>query len=151
MRHLPVMRGRWARAFLAEPHETFLAAAALFSGLAVLASATRPGSMAAQLSPWVLRSWGASLSAGGVLTLTSRWLLAGAQSVRDLIRALRLEQLAMTTFATTAGIYAIAIMSVGRAGLAAGPIIIGWALACTARGWIIRAERRTLPPADPAG
>lgn len=147
MRHMPVMRRRWAKAFLSEPHETFLAAAALFSGLAVLASATRPGSLATHLSPWVLHIWGASLSAGGVLTLASRWLLAGAPTIRHLIRGLRLEQLAMSLFATTAGIYAIAIMSVGRPGLAAGPIIVGWSAACTVRAWIIREERRALPEA----
>lgn len=145
MRHMPAMGGRWGR-FGAEPFEIFLALAALLSGLSVLLGTTRPGSLASQLSPWVLRAWGASLSAGAVLTLTSRWLLAGAGTVRALIRALRLEQLGMTLFATTAGIYAIAIMAVGRAGLAAGFIIVGWSAACTVRAWIIRAERRALPP-----
>lgn len=144
MQHLPVMRGRWA--VLAEPFEVFLAVAALISGLSVLVGTTRPGSLASQLSPWVLRAWGASLSAGGALTMTSRWLLAGAHNVGNLVRALRLEQMGMTLFATTAGIYAIAIMALGREGLAAGPIIVGWSAACTVRAWIIRAERRTLPP-----
>lgn len=144
MRHLPALPRTWR--FLAEPFELFLAAAALISGLSVLFGTSTPGSLAAQMSPWVLRAWGASLFAGGALTMTSRWLLAGAHTVRDLIRALRLEQLGMTLFATTAGIYAVAIMAVGRAGLTSGPIIIGWSAACTVRAWIIRAERRTLPP-----
>lgn len=150
MRHLSAVRGRWSRAFLAEPFETFLAVAALVSGLSVLVGTSHPGSLASHLSPWVLRAWGASLSAGGALTMTSRWLLAGAHTNRDAIRALRTEEMGMTLFATTAGIYALAIMATGRAGLAAGPIIIGWSAACTARAWIIRAERRMLPP-DPAG
>jgi len=142
MQHMAVMRGRWA--MFAEPFEIFLAVAALVSGLSVLAGTSRPGSLATQLSPWVVRAWGASLSTGGALTLTSRWLLAGARTARGLIRALRLEQLGMSLFATTAGIYALAIMAVGRDGLAAGPIIIGWSAACNVRAWIIRTERRTL-------
>jgi hypothetical protein len=52
----------------------------------------------------------------------------------------------MTCFATTAGMYSIAIIAIGRAGLAAGPIIVGWSIACTIRAWIIRVERRALPP-----
>lgn len=143
------MRGRWA--VLSEPFEIFLALAALMSGVAVLFGTSRPGSLASHLSPWVLRAWGASLSSGAVLTLASRWLLAGARTTLGLIRALRLEQLGMSLFATTAGIYAFAIMAVGRAGLAAGPIIVGWSLACSVRAWIISAERRELPPSGPGG
>lgn len=152
MRHLPAIGGRlgFVGGVLAEPFESFLAAAALISGVSVLIGTSHPGSLASQLSPWVLRAWGASLSAGGALTMISRGLLGGAHSVRDLVRALRLEQMGMTIFATTAGMYAIAIMALGREGLAAGPIIIGWSGACTVRAWIIRAERRALP-SEPAG
>lgn len=149
MRHLAALQGRWR--FASEPFELFLAAAALFSGLSVLLGTTRPGSLTAQLSPIVLRAWGASLSVGGALTIASRWMLAGAKTAGALMRALRLEQMGMTLFATTAGMYSIALMAIGRAGLAAGPIIIGWSLACAVRTWIIRVERRTLPPLDPGG
>lgn len=144
MRHLAALPPRWR--FLVEPFELFLAIAALFSGLSVLLGTSHPGSLAAHMSPVVLRAWGASLSIGGALTIASRWLLAGADTAGALIRGLRLEQMGMTLFATTAGMYAIAIMAVGRAGLAAGPIIVGWSIACTVRALIIRAERRTLPP-----
>jgi len=149
VRHLAALPRRWR--FASEPFELFLALAALFSGLSVLLGTTRPGSLSAQMSPIVLRAWGASLSVGGALTIASRWLLAGADTAGAVMRALRLEQMGMTLFATTAGMYSIAIMAIGRAGLAAGPIIIGWSLACAVRTWIIRAERRTLPPLDPGG
>lgn len=148
MRHLSAM-GRWA--FLDEPFELFLAIAALVSGLSVMLGTSRPGSLVAQMSPWVLRAWGASLSVGGALTITSRWLLAGADTAPAVIRALRLEQMGMTLFATTAGTYAIAIIAIGRAGLAAGPIIVGWSIACTVRAWIIRLERRSHPLVDGRG
>lgn len=150
MRHLASLPAGRGWRFAAEPFEILLAVSALVSGLSVLLGTSRPGSLAAQLSPWVLRAWGASLSTAGALTLTARWLLAGAGTVQALIRALRLEQLAMTTFATSAGIYALAILSVGRPGLAAGPIIIGWSGACAVRAWIISVERRMLLP-RPAG
>lgn len=144
MRHLAALPPHWR--FLAEPFEDLLAVAALFSGLSVLLGTSHPGSLAAQMAPWVLRAWGASLSVGGALTIASRWLLARADTAGALVRGMRLEQMGMTLFATTAGMYALAIMSVGRAGLAAGPMIIGWAIACTVRALIIRVERRALPP-----
>lgn len=151
MRHLMAVasRGRAWR-FLAEPFEVLIAVSAFISGLAVLTGASRPGSLATQLSPWVLRGWGAGLCAAGVLTLASRWLLADATTMQSLLRAFRLEQIAMTVFATVMGIYALAIMSVGRPGIAAGSIIVGWSGACAVRACIIGIERRAIP-SGPAG
>lgn len=122
---------------LAEPFEVFLAVAALLSGLSVLLGAAHPAALQTQVSPWMLRAWGVALLSGGTLTMLSRWLMARARTDDQLETASRLEKLGMILFATTAAMYGAAIMAVGRAGLGAGPIILGWSVACAFRAWII--------------
>ncbi len=125
---------------LAEPFEVFLAVSALLSGAAVLFGATRPVALQSQITPWVLRAWGAALLSGGSLTLVARTLMARARTHDQLETAARIEKLGMILFATTAAMYGTAIVAIGRAGLAIGPITLGWAAACAARAWIISRE-----------
>jgi hypothetical protein len=122
---------------LSEPFEVFLAVSALLSGTSVMLGATHPVALQSQVSPWVLRAWGAALLIGGALTLVSRWLMARAHTDDQLETASRVEKLGMILFATTAAMYGAAILSLGRAGLGAGPIILGWSVACATRAWII--------------
>jgi hypothetical protein len=140
MRYLEYLPARWR--ILSEPFELFLAVSALLSGSLVLAGTTHPVALQSQVAPWVLRSWGAALLVGGTLTLTSRWLMARACTEDQLETGARTEKLGMILFATTAAMYGSAILSVGRAGLAAGPIILGWSAACATRAWIISREWR---------
>lgn len=125
---------------LAEPFEAFLAVAALLSGMSVLLGATHPAALQSQVSPWMLRAWGAGLLAGGTLTLASRWLIATARTDDRLETGSRIEKLGMILFATTAAMYGTAIIAVGRAGLGTGPIILGWSVSCATRAWIITQE-----------
>lgn len=125
---------------LAEPFELFLALAALTSGASVLFGASRPTALLTQVSPWILRAWGAALCSGGALTLTSRWLMAVAASDDKLETASHVEKLGMILFSTTAAMYGASIMAVGRTGLTAGPIILGWSAACATRALIISRE-----------
>lgn len=138
---------------LSEPFELFLALAALTSGLSVLLGASHPIALQSQVSPWMLRAWGAALLVGGTLTIVSRALMARARTDDHLETAGRIEKLGMILFATAAAMYGTAIIMIGRTGLGAGPIILGWSAACTARAWIItrqwkayeelRAQRRS--------
>lgn len=122
---------------LSEPFEVFLAVSALLSGASVLLGATRPAALQSQVSPWMLHAWGAALLVGGSLTMVSRWLMAKAHTNDQLETASRIEKLGMILFATAAAMYGAAIIAVGRAGLGAGPIILGWSVACATRAWII--------------
>jgi hypothetical protein len=125
---------------LSEPFEVFLAASALLSGTSVLFGATHPVALQTQVSPWMLRAWGAALLVGGTLTMLSRWFMAKARTDDQLETASRVEKLGMILFATTAAMYGAAIIAVGKAGLGAGPIILGWSVACAVRAWIITRE-----------
>jgi uncharacterized membrane protein YgdD (TMEM256/DUF423 family) len=138
MRYLEFLPARLR--ILAEPFELFLGLAALLSGLSVLLGATHPTALQTQVSPWVLRAWGAALLSGGSLTLVSRWLIAVATTDDRLETAARLERLGMILFSTTAAMYGAAIVAVGRTGLTAGPLILGWSVACATRAWIITQE-----------
>lgn len=138
MRYLEYMPARLR--LLAEPFELFLALAALASGASVLFGASRPVALLTQVSPWLLRAWGAALCTGGGLTLAARWLMATAGSDDRLETAGRVEKLGMILFSTTAAMYGAAIIAVGSTGLTAGPIILGWSAACATRAWIITQE-----------
>lgn len=140
MRHLRALTGRWG--FFAEPFEIYLAAAALFSGLTVLTGLTAPSALARQVSPWMLRAWGAGLIAGAILTLLARWLLAGARTEHGLESAARIEVLGMTIFAGAASMYAMSILAVGVIGIPAGGFIAAFAGACATRARIITNEWR---------
>lgn len=140
MRHLRALTGRWS--FFAEPFEIYLAVAALASGLPVLLGVTAPTSLAHQLTPWVLRAWGAGLVAGAVLTLIARWLLAGARTESGQESAARLEVLGMTIFTGAGAMYATSILAVGIIGIPAGAFIAAFAGACATRARIITNEWR---------
>jgi NhaP-type Na+/H+ and K+/H+ antiporter len=135
VRNLTGLSPRWR--FFAEPFEVLLALAALLAGVPVVWGATRPVSLAAQLSPWLLRAWGVSLIVGGLLTLWARWRIARARTDPGLIAASRLEAVAMLLFATSLGVYGLAILAVGVAGLASGPITLAYAAAFGVRARII--------------
>lgn len=140
MRHLKALSGRWQ--FLSEPFEIYLALLALVSGPSVLLGLTRPSSLASQVSPWMLRAWGAGLVLGAVLTLLARWLIAGAHTEQGQESAARIEVVAMTIFAGAATMYATSILAVGAAGIPAGCFVGGYAAACATRARIITNEWR---------
>lgn len=115
--------------FLEQPFEILLASAALVTGSASAWGSSRPTSLAEQLTPWLLRAWGVALVVGGLLTLCSRLWIARAHMDAGVVAASRLEVVAMGLLATLLGVYAVAILAVGAAGLAAGPITLAWAAA----------------------
>jgi len=132
-------RGWSARAglFFSEPFEVWLAVAALVSGTSVLLGVGAPSSLAHQLSPWVLRSWGGGLCLGAAVTLAARWRVSAARTQGALEAANRLETLGMILFAGAAGMYAAAVLALGTAGLSGGLIIASWSAACAHRARII--------------
>lgn len=140
MRHLKALSGRWA--FFAEPFEIYLALLALVSGPTVLLGLTRPSTLARQVSPWMLRAWGAGLVLGAVLTLLARWLIAGAGTEHGKESAARIEVIGMTIFAGAATMYATSILAIGAAGIPAGCFVAGYAAACATRARIITNEWR---------
>lgn len=130
--------------FFDEPFEVLLAVGALVSGSSVAAARSRPVSLAAQLSsPWMLRAWGVSVLAGGVLTLLARLRLARARTDEGLIAGSRLEVVAMVLFATTLGVYGLAILAVGAAGLAAAPLTLAWSAAFAVQARKVTRRLRT--------
>lgn len=140
MRHLRALSGRWS--FFAEPFEVYLALLALVSGPSVLLGLTRPMTLASQVSPWMLRAWGAGLILGAVLTLLARWLIAGAATEHGRESAARVEVIAMTIFAGAATMYATSILAIGAAGIPAASFVGGYAAACATRARIITNEWR---------
>lgn len=140
MRHLQALTGWWR--FFAEPFEVLLAAGAMLVGPVVLLGLASPTSLARQVSPWVLRAWGAGLFTAAVITLGSRWLMAGAQTERVRDFAARIEVLGMTVFVGTCTMYALSILAIGIVGIPAGAFIAAFAGACGIRARIITNEWR---------
>lgn len=134
-RSLSALSPRWR--FLDQPFELMAALGAIVSGAPVAWGATRPESLAAHLSPWMVRSWGAMLCLGGIATMTARIRVARARSDPGLIAASRLEVVGLLLFATVLGMYGTAILALGSRGLAVGPMAAGWGVACAVRARIV--------------
>jgi hypothetical protein len=123
--------------FVSQPFELVIALGALASGVPVLWGATRPESLAALLSPWMVRGWGAMACLGGITTLASLGRMARARTDEGLIAGGRLEVIGMLLFATVLLSYSIAVLALGLRGLAVGPMSAGWGGAFAVRARIV--------------
>ena len=140
MRHLQALSARWR--FLVEPYEVLLAFGALFVGPVVLFGLAAPTSLARQVSPWMLRGWGAGLFFGAVFTLAGRWFMARARAEPAQESAARLEVLGLTIFTGAGTMYALSVLAVGALGIPAGLFIGAFAGASAIRIRIITNEWR---------
>ena len=111
------------------PHQVFLAAFMVLVGIPVLVGGPQPNSLAASLPTWLLYVWAATLVFGGLLVL-------GAAVVRSPVNALYMECVAHLPLALASLAYVVALAGVnGWKALAAGSIVVGFAIASGARSW----------------
>lgn len=126
--------------FFAEPFEVWMSTACLVTGITAAAGKTRPQSLAAQLSPWLLHGWGVLLCLGGATTLLARWRIGRPQTDLGLLAARSWEVAGLTALATAIGAYALAALAAGVAGLTAGSMTAGAAWTFAVRAWIVSRE-----------
>lgn len=151
VRNLEGLSPRWRP--MAEPFEMWLGLASVVTGVWIQwSSSARPASLVAQLSPWLIHAWGALLAAGGLATLAARWRIgrwAPPTPVASVMAAFRLEVVGMICMATAVGVYSMAILAIGRAGLTAGLLTMAQAWACAVRARIVSWQLRMAVRADP--
>lgn len=123
--------------FFAEPFEVWMSAACLVTGSAAALGKTRPQSLANQLPPWFMHTWGVLLCLGGLATIVARWRIGRPQTDLGLRAARSMEVFGLTALATSIGIYAVAALAVGVAGLTAGTMTAGGAWTFAVRAWIV--------------
>jgi hypothetical protein len=150
VRNLELLSPRWR--FLSEPFEVWFGGAAAVTGATVQWSPkSRPQSLVAQLSPWLVHAWGVLLIVGGVATVVARWRIGRwrpGTAGTSVMAPFRLEVVGMICLATALGVYSVAILANGRAGLAAGLLTMAPAWACAVRARIVS---RQLTMAERAG
>lgn len=150
MRNLEDLSPRWRP--LSEPFEMWLGLASAVTGVWIQWSGpARPLSLVSQLSPWLLHAWGVLLAAGGVATMVARWRIgrwAPPTPVAVVMPAFRLEVVGMICMATAVGVYSMAILAVGRAGLTAGSLTMAQAWACAVRARIVSRQLRVIDRMD---
>lgn len=134
--------------FFAEPFENWIAGASLVSGTLAVIGKSRPLSLAAQAPSWMLHVWGAMLCIGGVATLVARWRIGRPQTDLGDRSARALEVVGLVALATAIGVYAVAILAVGAAGITAGATTAAMAGACSMRAWIVARELKLQRSAD---
>jgi hypothetical protein len=148
VRNLDGLTPRWR--FLSEPFEVWLSLSSVLTGTTVQWSGrSRPQSLVTQLSPWLLHAWGVLLVVGGVATLMARWRIGRwdpQAPTAALVAGFRLEVVGMICLATAVGVYSLAILAVGRGGLAAGSLTMAPAWACAVRARIVARQLRLADP-----
>jgi len=138
MKHLKYLPH--ALGFFSEPFELFLAFASVLSGILFLTGNTKPGALEQQLPGWQLALWVAGFTAGGLIIIVSRAMIARAKNMRSLEIGARVEAVGMTIFGGAAGMYAVAIFALGKAGFFAGLIIGAWSASAFVRLYIINKQ-----------
>jgi len=140
MKHLSALPLRFR--FFAEPFEIYIALACLVTGVPAAIGSAHPQSLARALQSlsWLLHAWGALLCLGAVATLVARWRIARPQTELGDMAARALEVVGLVALATAIGVYVVAILAVGMAGLAAGATTAAASASCAMRAWIVSAE-----------
>lgn len=130
----PAMPGQeriWSRLRPAgppNPFETFLLAVCAVQGWAVLSHAARPPSVQALMPPWLRVIWGLLLLAGGILSVSGLYWTNPFTGIE--IKRVGLLAAAGGTLA-----YAVALLTIGTAGILAAATNLGFAIACVVRIW----------------
>lgn len=150
MKNLPVLPPA-LRPF-AEPHEVWLAAGAIATGIPAALGYVQPHSLVVQLPHWLLPVWGVMLIIGGVATFVARIWIARPLTEFGVRSAQGLELVGQIVLATAIGIYAVAILAAGLSGVPAGALMTGLTGAFVMRAWIIsRGLKRMRANQDPDG
>lgn len=149
MKNLPVLPPA-LRPF-AEPHETWLALGALATGIPAALGYVRPHSLEVQLPHWLLLVWGCMLAIGGITTVAARVWIARPLTEFGVRSAQGLELFGQIVLATAIGIYALAILGTGLAGVPAGALMAGLTAAFLMRSWIISRDLKRSRSRDADG
>jgi hypothetical protein len=112
------------------PHQLFLMAVSVVTGLAYTLGAPPPQSLAALLPGWALSIWSGGMLVAGVVGLWGAW------------RSLRLEQAGLLLGAAALIWYVAAVVPFGWRALLPGAISVAWAAANVVRAAQIRRDLR---------
>jgi len=103
------------------PHQLFLMAVSLMTGLAYTLGAPTPSSLTALLPGWALLTWSVGMLVAGAVGLYGAW------------RSLRLEQTGLLLGAAALIWYVAAVVPFGWRALLPGAICVAWAAANVVR------------------